>query len=79
MNSIPTAKASWWVVKREQLQALARDDRGDVPIGTILVIALIVIPLLLLLIFYRDEVVTFFQEQWDRVMGSGEYSGPGGD
>ena len=60
------------------LRQMMRDDRGDVPIGTILVIALIVIPLLLLLLFYRDQVVTFFKEQWDRVMGKGQYSGPGG-
>lgn len=66
-----------WSRVRARIRQIIPDERGEIPIGQLLIIALIVIPLVLLLIFYRDEIAEFVKEQWDRVMNAGEYSGPG--
>ncbi len=38
----------------------SRNQKGEMPVGTILVIALIVIPLVFLLIAARDKIVPMF-------------------
>ena len=48
------------------------DQRGEMPIGPLLIIALIVIPLVFLLILFRDEVVTFFTEAMENLFGTAE-------
>jgi hypothetical protein len=45
---------------REQIRRFHDDVSGEIPIGPLLVIALIVIPLVLLLVYFRDELVSFF-------------------
>ena len=41
---------------------LAKKQKGEMPVGTILVIALIVIPLVFLLIAARDKIVPMFTD-----------------
>ena len=49
-----------------------QDQRGEMPIGPLLIIALIVIPLVFLLILFRDEVVTFFTTAMETLFGTAE-------
>lgn len=68
MNAISTAKA---------LRDFHDSERADIPVGTILVVAFIVVPLVLLLIFYRKELVTYFQQMWADLMGKGKAGAAG--
>lgn len=43
---------------------------GNIPVGQILVIGLIVVPLVLTLILFKDDVEEFLKEQWDKLSGS---------
>ena len=43
-------------------QRLKKQQKGEMPVGTILVIALIVIPLVFLLIAARDKIVPMFTD-----------------
>ena len=47
---------------KEKLTVFHQDDRGEIPIGPLLIIALIIVPLVLLLVYFRDELVTFFTD-----------------
>ncbi len=62
---------------RRQAVRLHKNDQGDIPVGTILLIALVVIPLVLLLIFYRKAVVTYFTAQWNNLMNKGQQGATG--
>jgi len=46
---------------------LRKHQKGEMPVGTILVIALIVIPLVFLLIAARDKIVPMFTEDVQEV------------
>lgn len=55
---------------RSSLVKLHRDESGDVPVGTMLIIALVVLPLLFLLIYFRDDIVDVFKGQADKAIGT---------
>lgn len=58
--------------KQELKRALARihrDERGDEGVNKVLIIAMIVIPLVIVLIWFGDEIVGFFQTQWSNLQG----------
>ncbi len=61
---------------RRLLGALHRDERGEIPVGPILIIGLIVIPLVIVLISFRDELTDWLKEQWDRVIGADTQQDP---
>jgi len=66
--------------KQELKRALARihrDERGDEGVNKVLIIAMIVIPLVIVLIWFGDEIVGFFQTQWANLQGE-EIDIPGG-
>jgi len=50
------------------LQRLHGDDRGEMPIGPILILALIVIPLVIFLLSARDSATETTAEQWGEVI-----------
>ena len=56
---------------RQSLTVLHRQESGDVPVGTLLVVALIVLPLLFLLISFRENIVEYFTEEGQAVMDEG--------
>lgn len=60
----------------QRMRAALRDfhdsERADIPVGTVLLIALIVLPLMFLLIAYRKRIVEYFQEQFGEMLDSGE-------
>ena len=45
---------------KKEYERFHGDQRGEIPIGPLLIIALIIVPLVLLLVFFRDELVEFF-------------------
>ena len=46
---------------------LHKDQRGEMPIGPILILALIVIPLVIFLISARDDAADSTKAQWDEM------------
>jgi len=60
-------KAAWNTLKR-----LYRDDRGAEGLEKLLIIAAIVLPLLGLLIWFRDEIGEWAQSLWNSVRGKAE-------
>ena len=57
---------------KSALRKIHQDQRGDVPVGTLLMVALIVIPILFLLIAFREDIVEYFTTESDAVMESGK-------
>ena len=47
---------------KQEFERFRDDERGEIPIGPLLIIALIIVPLVLLLVFFRDELVGFFTD-----------------
>ncbi len=62
--------SSW---RRRSLRELASDESGEIPVGPLLVIGLIVIPLVIGLITFGEELSAFLRGQWDLV---GNSAGP---
>ncbi len=54
-----------------------RSERADIPVGTILVVAFIVVPLVLMLIIYRKQLVTYFKQMWTDLMNKGKAGAAG--
>ncbi len=48
----------WHALIRSLIHDLHRNQSGDIPVGTILIISLVVIPLILLLVVFRVELWT---------------------
>jgi hypothetical protein len=61
---------------RERLAAFPRDDRGDEGVNKVLIIAMIVVPLVIVLIIFGKDIVTFFKKAWEKVKGKSETEGP---
>ena len=53
------------------LTKLHNDERGDNEnLGRLLILALILIPLIILIAFFGQEIATAAKEQWDKVFGN---------
>ena len=52
------------------LNELHQDQRGDVPVGPILVIGLIAIPLVIALMAFRDEMLDYMRARLDDFTGA---------
>ena len=52
---------------KQEYERFHGDERGEIPIGPLLIIALIIVPLVLLLVFFRDELVDFFATAIDNL------------
>lgn len=48
-----------------------RDERGDEGVNKLLILAFIAIPLIALLIIFKDEIIGWAQDIWNEVFGSG--------
>ncbi len=55
---------------------LLRDDRGAEGLEKLLIIAFIVLPLLALLIFFRNDIREWLQESWNEVKDEAEDFNP---
>lgn len=50
--------------------ALHNDENGDIPVGTIMVIGLIAIPLVIALVLFRDEMLGWLRERFTAFTGA---------
>lgn len=55
-----------------ELRRFLNDESGEIPIGPLLIIALIIVPLVLLLVFFRDELVSFFNKAIENLFGKSD-------
>jgi hypothetical protein len=55
---------------RDFAQRLDADESGDLPIGPLLLIGLIVIPLVIFLIAFGSEIQEWFSENFEDLTGS---------
>lgn len=60
---------TWHRFIRQTTQRLHRDQAGDIPVGTILVISLVVIPLVLFLVIFRVELWTGLADAYVDMLG----------
>lgn len=56
---------------RTALRRFHDSERADIPVGTILLVAFIVVPLVLLLIVYRKEIVDYFRTEFNFLQDEG--------
>jgi len=49
------------------IQRLHQDQAGDIPVGTILIIGLVIIPLVLILVIFRVELWTGLIDAYTKV------------
>ena len=59
------------LIPKRMLREVHRREEGDVPVGTLLVVALIVLPLLFILIAFREDIIEYFTEEGQAVMDAG--------
>jgi len=57
---------------RTAVRQFHNSERADIPVGTILMVAFIVVPLVLLLIVYRKEIVNYFRTEFNNLFTSGK-------
>lgn len=57
----------------ERIGAFLKDEQGGErdTLTTLLILALIIIPLILVIIAFGDDIMQYAQDKWDEVMGSG--------
>jgi Flp pilus assembly pilin Flp len=61
---------------RGRLARFLADERGDEGVNKVLIIAMIVVPLVIVLIIFGKDIVTFFKAAWTKVKGKSESEGP---
>lgn len=55
---------------KSKIIELHNDENGDIPVGSIMVIGLIAIPLVIALIAFRDDAVAWLEEEFETFKGS---------
>lgn len=65
-----------WEQARQTLGALHRDEQGAEGIEKLLIVAAVVLPILLLLIVFRDRVSEWFEDIWGDVRDDADYTAP---
>ena len=61
---------------RGALARLHRDEQGDEGVNKILIIAMIVVPLVIVLIVFGNDIVKFFKVQYDKLTGTSKDKSP---
>ncbi len=57
---------------KSRLRALHRDDQGAEMVEYMLIVAAIALPLLAVMIWFRNEIKEWVEEQWEEVKGQAE-------
>jgi len=55
---------------KNSVLALHNDENGDIPVGTIMVIGLIAIPLVIALILFKDDMLGWLKGETDEFIGT---------
>ena len=50
---------------------LHNNESGDIPVGPILIIGLVVIPLVLAIVMFGKDIAKWLKDQWTAVEGQG--------
>ena len=53
---------------RNQFAALHKDEAGEIPVGPLLIIGLIVVPIVMMLTVFRDELQDMFRGEAKQVI-----------
>ena len=53
-----------------QIRKFDQARGGEMPIGPILILALVVLPLLFILIMFRDDVTDYLNKEWGTTAGA---------
>jgi len=53
---------------RHQIAALHNDEAGEIPVGPLLIIGLIVVPIVMMLTVFRDELQEMFRGEAKQVI-----------
>lgn len=77
IKEIPMQSASFLTRGKTLLTQLHRDERGAEGLEKLLIIAAIVLPLLGLLIVFRQRIGTWVDDTWIEVKGEGDSGIPG--
>lgn len=56
------------------VQRLHSDEKGEMPIGPMLLLGLIVIPIVILLIMFRDDIMDWVSSEGGKMLESGKKS-----
>ncbi len=67
----------WWSKPLQLVQRIHRDEQGAEGLEKLLIIAAVVLPLLGLLIVFRNEMGDWVRTTWDGVRNAGEGGVPG--
>ncbi|MEM1097214.1 MAG: hypothetical protein AAGH92_00360 [Planctomycetota bacterium] len=67
---LETARKTWSAVRAAAIR-LHRDDRGAEALEKLLIVAVVVLPLLGALIFFRDEINDWVGGEWTEVVNEG--------
>ena len=52
------------------VRRLHKDERGEVPIGPLLLIGLIAIPIVIALVTFGNEILKWLSEEWVKLKGT---------
>lgn len=55
----------------DKLKTIVADQAGSIPVGNLLVIGMIIIPIVLVLIIFRVELFTWMVDQWVELQDAG--------
>lgn len=69
-------RPSLWPRFRQTLAKLHADQRGAEGLEKLLIIAAVVLPLLGVLLFFRDEIQAWVTERFDEIQDAGGRDGP---
>ena len=65
-----------WKTVRSGLSRLHADETGAEGLEKLLIVGAIVLPLLLVLILFRDQLFTWVTEKWDNILGGDDPINP---
>ncbi|MFT7459837.1 MAG: Flp pilus assembly pilin Flp [Planctomycetota bacterium] len=54
----------------EKFKTLHHDERGEIPVGALLLIGLIAIPLVIILVTFMDQITEWVNEQFKKLKGT---------
>lgn len=55
---------------KDRVLELHNDENGDIPVGSIMVIGLIAIPLVIALVAFRDEILGYLRDRFTDFEGA---------
>jgi Flp pilus assembly pilin Flp len=67
---------SLWKRAGGLLKAIHRDEQGANMVEYVLIIAAVALPILAIILIYRNDIMEWVKEQWDKVRGVPDATSP---